>query len=656
MKAGDRFKSYDELQSAIHAYELQNFVLLWKRDSRTIANARTRKKIKPCLKYEELKYTCIHGGKNFHSKGMGSREIRSYKQKCPMMMRFRVSRNGKSLEVKQIIETHNHEVNETWFKNYYPKRKLRSETETEILDKFKNKCQKEKIHLKKSKKTGKVISFKDLKNTKAKLRKREKNLKRLTANILEKHGGTVSLYRDEKGNFKGLFIQNENMKSIVSAYPEFLACDATHKKNNVDLPLYIMLTEDGICQSHIVGIGLLVYEDKYSLSWLFRTFKQENPITASRLKWIITDKHMTERNVIREIYPHISLISCIFYVLRTFRRDIVKEKLGIKNVEIALSLDYIEQLAGARTDAVFKILEDEFRESVPKSVIAYYDENWKNCRDEWNVNENFIKCNFMSNTIKRLEKTNGVIQTAGDKDSDLETFIDNLFETIYLLNNKKEHSAIHSMQKPLYNKFPEESDEYKFHNLLTAQSAKLVLNEIECSQKETITCMDDGSNYFSKNSYATVRVTTEKCTCQFYVAMLLPCRHIFALRKKLQLPLYSETLILERWRKNYYLKSHIAFKAYREKETDRVESTKSISSVPLSFADKRKQLLSKTNALAELGALRSNDLFQLREQALETLINMWKNGIEVKISPLEVVTTEIKLEDFPMLPTSTNKS
>lgn len=432
------------------------------------------------------------------------------------------------------------------------------------------------------------------------------------------------------------------MKSIVSAYPEFLACDdTTDKKNNVDLPLYIMLTEDGNCQSHIVGIGLLVSEDKDSLSWLFSTFKEENPISASRLKWIITDKDMTERDVIRQVYPHISLISCIFYVLRKFRRDITNEKLSIRSAEIALSLEYIEQLAGAQADAVFKILEDEFRESVSKSLVTYYDENWKNCRDEWNVNENFIKFNFMNNTIKRLEKTNGVIQSAGDKDSDLGTFIDNLFETIYLLGNKNEHSAIHSMQKPLYNKFPEESDEYKFHNVLTSQSAKFVLNEIESSRKEIITPIDDGSNYFSKNSYATVRVTTEKCTCQFYVAMLLPCRHIFALRKNLQLPLYSETLILERWTKNYYLKTHSAFKTYREKETDRVVSTKSIASAPLSFAEKRKQLLSKTNALAELGALRSNDLFQLREQTLETLINMWKKGIEVKISPLEVVRISI---------------
>lgn len=44
------------------------------------------------------------------------------------------------------------------------------------------------MQLKKAKKTGKIISFRDLTNTKAKLRNREKNLKRLIENILTKHG------------------------------------------------------------------------------------------------------------------------------------------------------------------------------------------------------------------------------------------------------------------------------------------------------------------------------------------------------------------------------------------------------------------------------------------------------------------------------------
>lgn len=64
-------------------------------------------------------------------------------------------------------------------------------------------------------------------------------------------------------------------------------------------------------------------------------------------------------------------------------------------------------------------------------------------------------------------------------------------------------------------------------------------------------------------------------------------------------------------------------------------STESNASKTQPFEEKRKQLLSITNELAELGALHSNDIFQLRKQNLQTLLHMWKKGIEVKISPIQ---------------------
>ncbi|XP_033226589.1 uncharacterized protein LOC117179061 [Belonocnema kinseyi] len=175
MKPGNSFNSYEELEHAIRKYEIENFVLLSKRDSRTIASARTSKKINPELKYQELKFTCIHGGKNFKSKGTGKRERRTFQQNCPMMMRFRVSTNGKSLELKQMTEVHNHEVNPIWFKHYNRQRRLDPEVETEILDQFKLNCNKRKIQVEMTKRTGKIITLRDLTNIKAKLRNKKKD-------------------------------------------------------------------------------------------------------------------------------------------------------------------------------------------------------------------------------------------------------------------------------------------------------------------------------------------------------------------------------------------------------------------------------------------------------------------------------------------------
>ncbi len=72
-KIGDKFYSMGEFELKV---EEQAFVKLWRRDSRTISAARKRgieRPLKSDLKYYDLKYCCIHGGRSFKPRGNGSR-------------------------------------------------------------------------------------------------------------------------------------------------------------------------------------------------------------------------------------------------------------------------------------------------------------------------------------------------------------------------------------------------------------------------------------------------------------------------------------------------------------------------------------------------------------------------------------------------------
>ena len=64
---GDKFKSFDELQDKVHRYEELEFVKLWIRDSRTVTAAKKRvtRYLSSQIKYYEITYACIHGGKKF---------------------------------------------------------------------------------------------------------------------------------------------------------------------------------------------------------------------------------------------------------------------------------------------------------------------------------------------------------------------------------------------------------------------------------------------------------------------------------------------------------------------------------------------------------------------------------------------------------------
>ena len=75
LKVGDQYNSYEELEKAIKVLEKVQNINFWIRDSRSITAAKRRVNItiSPVLKYYEVKYACIKGGRPFQSKSTGAR-------------------------------------------------------------------------------------------------------------------------------------------------------------------------------------------------------------------------------------------------------------------------------------------------------------------------------------------------------------------------------------------------------------------------------------------------------------------------------------------------------------------------------------------------------------------------------------------------------
>ena len=70
---GQHFTSYDDLKEKMKKYEVENFVNVWIRDSRTIEAARVKKEYNPAIKFYEIRYACKHGGRKFKSESTGTR-------------------------------------------------------------------------------------------------------------------------------------------------------------------------------------------------------------------------------------------------------------------------------------------------------------------------------------------------------------------------------------------------------------------------------------------------------------------------------------------------------------------------------------------------------------------------------------------------------
>ncbi|BFZ04355.1 hypothetical protein BsWGS_07394 [Bradybaena similaris] len=101
----DEFASYEEVEQKIQELQEAEKFKLWKRDSRTIAAAikRMPKRVfNPDVKYNELLYCCVYGGREKKD------ELRSMRQRCPYQIKFRCTQDGQRLRVVSITAKHNH--------------------------------------------------------------------------------------------------------------------------------------------------------------------------------------------------------------------------------------------------------------------------------------------------------------------------------------------------------------------------------------------------------------------------------------------------------------------------------------------------------------------------------------------------------------------
>jgi hypothetical protein len=74
LEVNTKFNSYEELKQSLTQFEKDNYIQLWKRDSRTIKCMKTRapnKNFNNDLVYDALALCCVHGGKDHKTSSTG---------------------------------------------------------------------------------------------------------------------------------------------------------------------------------------------------------------------------------------------------------------------------------------------------------------------------------------------------------------------------------------------------------------------------------------------------------------------------------------------------------------------------------------------------------------------------------------------------------
>ena len=280
-------------------------------------------------------------------------------------------------------------------------------------------------------------------------------------------GATVDIFSDDENKqFKGLYFQDDNMKQCFHSYPEVVFLDATYKLLEIGIPIYILLCEDSNGMSEVVFVCLLVTEDQESITWMLDTFKKRNAFW-SKIGVVMADKDIGERDAVKSALPSASVLICLFHALRTFRREVSCEKLGITSGQRTFSLEIFQKMAYCCSKEDYFKLYRELREGAPKQVVDYFCNNWHDLKSEWVLHYKAMSGSFLNSTNNRLESFNGKLKQVINRHSSLESFVKNFFVIISALRGERNHKATIQFQKVRVQVFDKGSPEKLYSQLAT---------------------------------------------------------------------------------------------------------------------------------------------------------------------------------------------
>ena len=437
----------------------------------------------------------------------------------------------------------------------------------------------------------------------------------------------------EENVVNGIFFQDKEMRHMYDRFPEMMFVDATYKLNDLRMPLYLFLVEDGNGESEIVAVWMVVTEDAISIRQMAEIFKKHNCRWSDTVT-IMADKDFIERDAFKAEFPEASILICLFHVLRTFRREITTDKLGITAAERSLVLEIIQKMAYAKSADEYAELHQDLLGTNLKSVTEYFDTNWHPIREQWVDGLKNDNLTFQNRTNNRIESINQKLKSVISKYSSLPQFFSQLIITLDSLRAERDHRALSVFQKVPITPFKPDSPEYLYMQILTPYALGYVVRQLSLADKVKI-LGNSGDVYEINSSEGINRVTVSDCDCGFHKSMQLPCRHIFAVRHRCKVDLYSSDLCATRWTLAYYRSNH---RVMADPDSDFDDSSLNISEIHmktkpiLSQHDKYRKAFHVAQKLSTVVSESPMREFNEKLAVLEKLLEMWEQGSEIIIS------------------------
>ncbi|XP_043533844.1 zinc finger SWIM domain-containing protein 1-like isoform X2 [Chiloscyllium plagiosum] len=541
-RVGAEFSSYSELHREFRRYQRDCAVQLWTRHSRTIEAQRRRAPKRPmndALRFAEIDYACIHGGKLFRAKGTGKRtNQRTNKTKCPCVIKVRLSPDGDKFVVKEMIESHNHTVQETERERFPRQRRFDSAVQRSRAD------IKENVGVAAQQGIPRDDTCRE-KGSPCKTNRTD--LEKMVPPLAAVKDATVVVVVSKANVLQAIYFQDNSMKRTFERFPEVLLMDVTYKWDTLRLPTFLLLVIDGNGESELVCMWFVQSEERETIKQLLHIFKQKNP-AAERIQTVMCSGKSNQGEVISEVLPHSKPITCLFHTLRTFQTDITTDKLQVTVGQRNLLLEILHNMCYAASAEEYDLLYHQLLDTNAQRAIDYFHRQWHGSRGQWVESFKHEGETYLTSTVKRVELLSQQLQARLGKPADSASLAEGLLRALGGLRAESEgRDGQQQLRSP-----PAESSPVAaaYWELLTGYAFARVCRELE--EAEWVSFLSAGPERARPACRRRALLTgTGGCQCAFRTAMKLPCRHLLALRRLRGHELYDPTLCSPRWSRQH---------------------------------------------------------------------------------------------------------
>ena len=161
----------------------------------------------------------------------------------------------------------------------------------------------------------------------------------------------------------------------------------------------------------------------------------------------MSDKDFTERVSFSSCFSDAKLLICLYHAFRSFRKEVICEKIFMSSAERNHMSEIIQSIAYANSEEPYKVNLKLLQNTKLHTVVDYFVENWDSIKEQWVVFYKDQSFNLGETTNNRIESTFRHVKNVCTKYASLMQFFNEFFSVLKTFRNQLNNSYLMALHK-----------------------------------------------------------------------------------------------------------------------------------------------------------------------------------------------------------------